>query len=327
MNNNLQRDTAIAHIFPTTRLEANSRNGFVVHGGTRNAGLFSYVLENICNSEKKSFGNTSLIQSIYSAILDEAVLDENKKAWWRWEKKPSRRDYLYPFDWDDQFKVMDAIVAYRKHFKSVKNINLPAPADIEVKILKSLYESCSVGEDVRFNTVNQTALYMFDESDGPKIGNKEDIFVTAVVVESAIRHGFIQQCEKFASHFDSLYDRLVEIAFKGLSKNLPFHVLSRCYVSWAHYLYLLMKISDLMGCDIDSDSLVQIYSVYKKNVSPTSLEKANEKHDKYFRHLIGMSEIEMRGRFDCPLTIVYRHRRLSHYYGSFLWDCVLDNDI
>ncbi len=311
-------------LFPTYRFVLSPSGLFRQSGGTSNTGLFAYALEAICRSEQlwETFGPLSA-EKLYLRILSEAISEKESSQWWRWEKNPSRADYLYPFDWDDQFKAMDGLQAYASlKAERASELRFPSAAVLTHRISKSLYSSSELGEDVKLNTSNKTALFMFDESKGAKLGNKEDIFVTAVVLESAARYGLYDNLGFNAVALD-LYKRLLFAAEEGLMRRLPFHTLSRCYLSWAHFIYLLDRISLNLGVESKLYDFTYLYAQHVTTSAPTVIELANERHDAYFRKALGMQAFHRSSDSCLDDTIVYRHRRLGDYYSSPVWDDIL----
>ncbi|MBU4288680.1 MAG: hypothetical protein KKI12_10980 [Proteobacteria bacterium] len=316
----------ISPLFQTTRYNLSQNGGFNIDGGGSNAGLTSYSLELICNSPHL-FATTSKaeMERQYNIICSEAIFANDNTAWWRWEKYPSRKDYLYPIDWDDQFKAMDAIRAYENKLKCDTKILLPRAEQLIDRLFTSVYRCSEIGEDIRLSTNHKTALYMFDESDGKKIGNKEDIFVSAVVLESASRHGLFSCSDMFFELAHTLLGRLVHVAQTGLSNQIPFHTLSRCYISWAHYLVLLNKISANLSIEIPMEHFIYDYRRKLQRKPLTAIEKANELDDAFYRNQLG---IFMPLRIDKSLdddVIVYRHRRLSNFFSANVWTSILKN--
>ena len=312
-------------LFPTYRFVLSPNGQFYRSGGSSNVGLLAYALEAICKSDPlwETFGALAT-EPLYARLLSEAIIDENGTQWWRWEKKPSRADYLYPFDWDDQFKAMDGLQAYasRRPERS-SEIVFPHANELLRRISACLYSSSDLGEDVKLVTSNTEALFMFDESGGAKPGNKEDLFVTAVVLESASRYGLYEDSVGFRTIALDLYERLLFAAGEGLTRRLPFHTLSRCYISWAHYIYLLDRISCALNIDSKLDELRQLYDAYLATSCPTVLEQVNERHDAYFRTLCKMETFHRFPISRVDDTVVYRHRRLGDYYSSPAWDDLL----
>lgn len=311
-------------LFPTNRFILSPSGQFRRSGGSSNAGLFAYALEAICNSEQlwETYGELAT-EPLYSRLLSEAICGNNNTKWWRWEKTPARPDYLYPIDWDDQFKAMDGLQAFaNRRPEKANEIVFPHANELIRRISASIYSAADLGEDIKLTAANKTALYMFDESNGAKPGNKEDIFVTAVVLESASRYGLYDDTRFRSVAFD-LYERLLFAAEEGLSRRLPFHTLSRCYLSWAHYIYLLDKVSNILCVNSDLEKFRQLYNVYIEVSSPTAIELANELHDSYYRNSFGM-QVDRRDNFSkLNEAIVYRHRRLGDYYSSPVWDYFL----
>lgn len=317
-------DLSVVPLLPTLRYEFTQAGKFQQRQGSMNAGLLAYALEAMCAHENLASREKCL--PLRNAIVSEAILDVDGAAWWRWEKSPSRQDYLYPIDWDDQLKAMDAILAYNMRFPSDSvEISFPTRSALNDKIVGCIYHSDTIGEDFCLRTNHTAALYMFDQSDGKKNGNKEDIFVTAVVLRSAFSHGLME--ESLGSHAIELFERLVFAANHGLSSQLPFHTLSRCYFSWAHFLYLIREIAILLNIGVDFKGLIEKYSRYLAVRTPTIYEIANDAHDAYYRKKIGV-QVESNCTFlQDGATIIYRHRRLAHYYGSLHWDSVLGKDM
>jgi hypothetical protein len=312
-------------LHPTYRFILSPNGKFRRSGGSSNTGLLAYALEAICKSEGlwETFGAVAT-EPLYLRLLSEAIIEEDGTQWWRWEKKPSRPDYLYPFDWDDQFKAMDGLQAYAsRRPERASTISFPHTNELIRRIFTCLYSSSDLGEDIKLVTSNKTALYMFDQSNGAKPGNKEDIFVAAVVLESADRYGLYNNAG-FRTIALRLYERLLFAAKEGLTRRLPFHTLSRCYLSWAHYIYLLDKISNVLNINSNLNELCQLYDKFLAYSCPTILEQANERHDAYFRSLCGMKPLHRTTNSYLDDTVVYRHRRLGDYYSSPVWDDLLD---
>lgn len=324
LHHRADRDFNVLPLLRTLRYEITQTGKLQQRQGSTNAGLLAYALEVMCASEETA--SSDQCRPLVNAIISEAIIDVHQAAWWRWEKFPSRQDYLYPIDWDDQLKAMDAILAYNTRFPDgAANIFFPERSVLSDRIVGSIYYSSIIGEDLCIETNETTALYMFDQSDGEKIGNKEDIFVTAVVLHSAIKHGLMD--EKLGNYAIDLFKRLVFAARQGIAEKIPFHTLSRCYFSWSHFLYLIREIGNFLGVNIAFNDLVDEYCNYISMRKPTIYEVSNDLHDAYYRKKIGVPVNLGCAFFQENATIIYRHRRLAHYYGSRHWDGILGKDM
>jgi len=227
-------------------------------GSTTNTGIASYICEVLCGQELPHV-NSQLAEKWAGALVDriacEAVQSEGAVLWC-WEKMPSREDYKYPPDWDDVCKSIDAIRAYQdKHGRST-DVTLPSCAYVERSLQSLVFESEYVGEEVKYRCRNRRALLMFMVGRDQKGNNTEDVMVTAVVVRCILKN-YHEIADRNEDLVRELNARLVEVASWGLTDNVSFSYVSRCYFSWAHFLLVLNDIADLspiIGSDIRSVS-------------------------------------------------------------------------
>ena len=291
----------------------------------QNTGLISYCLEHKANSGSLTLDE---VNQLKESIETQAVVDEAGRSWWRWERYPSRPDYLYPIDWDDQLKSMDALSAAVNMYGIDLSVKFPDTNVLVDRIRACFYKDQTIGEDNVLLGPARWAIFMFDRGFSEKMGNKEDIFVSAVILDSGFEHGLFNECAEIAN----AYERLWVAAEQGLKLGYPFHTLSRCYISWAHYIYLLERINTNYNFGMETQKLVALYQDYLNRRYFDEIEASNWRMDAFFAAMVGVNyskrKIELLNRFlHVPNTIVYRHRRLNNFYGSAKWDEVLKRRI
>jgi hypothetical protein len=330
MTINLNRRHKLALVTPTEgfRLTASGSPEFA--HGCKNSGLECYAIEALCERPGllRQWGLSSVL-AMRQHLLSEACVEDDDTLWWKWEKSPNATaDFMYPIDWDDQFKAMDAFAAIFKVAPNEKTPSLPSPDAILKRMSACVYETNIVGEDIQWHSSHNIALMMFDVKTGPKAGNKEDLFVTAVAIDSGIRLGFCEASPGFTALSHQLLPRLISAAIVGLEKKVPFHTFSRSYISWSHYVFLLKRILLKLKDDSEtSNMLVEQLRTYYQGNTPSDLERMNSAHDGFYARQLNLRvnsnwESEAQNQ-----AIVFRHRRQSTYYSSRVWSSILRSDV
>ena len=303
-------------------------------GFTSNTGIAMYICEYLIKIKDNIL--PEYIRHYYAKILYEKIINNSVKVaginLWCWEKTPTRSDYSYPPDWDDICKGIDAVSCYHKTIAQDNSVKLPSIYDLEEMIKPCLYHSKEIGEDYKQECKNTLALMMFVGGKKIKGNNIEDIMVTAVVIKS-ILNNYLCLTDFMGDTIRQLFRRLVEAAEIGVPKKIPFCLLSRCYLSWGMYLILLLEISNMINyLSIEIRDMIYMFLIdynWDKMLPDMIKEqvKISEKMlIKLLEHRSGMelhdSSLSSNLPNDCAsksLGILYRHRRLNHYFGSSGW--------
>lgn len=180
-----------------------------------------------------------------------------------------------------------------------------------------------VGEDEHVVVPADGAIYMFDITDGEKKGNKEDIFVTAVILDSGYNLGVFRDAELVRK----VFERLHLSAVIALKNRYSFHEISRCYLSWSHYLFLLERINRNYQFGHCLNELWSEFSRFLNDWEPDVIERSNLKMELFFRNkLTEVNKPDQSINIFVPderRVIAYRHRRLDSFFSSNYWDQIL----
>lgn len=308
---------------------------------TNNAGIACYTCELLCRPDTERVLSHKIrsqwTKIILNQILDAAVEYEGYSLWC-WEARPVRHDYKYPPDWDDICKAIDAIRSYERYFMKKVSITLPNRNQILSLLQQTIYSTNKVGEDIKLNCKNTTALFMFIANPKDKQNNTEDIMVTAVTVRSILVN-FSSLVDSDLEILHSLTKRLVEVAEIGLEKRIPFSFLSRCYFSWGLYLLMLLDIGKHFQDKLEIIEMLGLKYIRNKlftETLPSNLYPYLIQDELNYAKLVSMRIGRIACRYynkefvKCPNIcevmehqIMYQHRRLGHFYGSPVWSSIL----
>ena len=304
---------------PVETVRYMSDNGSEFEGGeTENAGIACYVCEYLCGKHRFLTFNERRrwVGVLVNQITSQAVSYDG--IWlWRWERNPLRHDYLYPPDWDDTCKAIDALTACKRIYNIDCDNMLPTARALGDLLSNSIERSPVAGEEVRIPVTNTLILPIFMASRAVKANNTDDPHVTAVSLLCILSH----YPELLVTHghiVEELYDRLVEIASIGLRSRLRLSSLSRCYLSWSHYLWLIMCVSVILRRHTSEViGLSRDYLLAEGwNGSETVACEVEEYYGKMLSRACHIDCRGLRRRYETSRGIMYQHRRLGHYYGS-----------
>lgn len=311
-------------------------NALVPAGTSQNAGIACYVCEAICGQWHAAPENGAQLGAaarLIDQILDQAVAIDSETLW-RWEKVPRRSDYLYPPDWDDTCKAVDAIKSFEFATGGHAAIQGPSAEWVGRALCASMFEADTLGEDAVFRCENRLALHMFITSRQEKANNKEDLMVTAVTLRSILRH-YPSVVIELTDVLRSLFFRLVEAADLGLRNSVCLSEISRCYFSWGHYLLALVDISRLTGW-VSATTMGLIKHYLTSNAFEELLPQELRDHliqdeRRYACILASQAGVRslapswelLRTPDETSPQVMFQHRRLKHCYGSSAWSDVL----
>lgn len=307
-------------------------SGLVAVGVTDNIGIHCFVLETILEHGLAD-PNGSHVYDAISHILASAVR-EGGHTYWRWEKKPSCHDYLYPPDWDDIAKALDCLHLYSESASG------RAGGDAQIcgilndaywpQIRSSVYESPEAGLTRAVQMRHRSALFMFLGRQA-KPNNTEDPMVSVNCLRMLARHRWREVASDGVDLYVALVLRLLEIAQEGIRRGLPFSAFSKCYFSWAHYL---LRLHELVAAGVPTLELRAraLAAKYLHQLHCGKIAPEDPMEGIYGRLLAA--------RADCAVPrdgpprqvpcwpaergILYQHRRLAHFYGSSWWYRTMD---
>jgi hypothetical protein len=308
----------------------------IAKGKTSNTGIACYICEFICKNSNLLNSYPTIPDRCLEHIIQESV-EINGRSYWRWEAAPIRDDYHYPIDWDDTCKGIDAIIAYKNAFSLDPPILLPKITDLIELLYASVFVSKEAGEDVKIPCKNDLAMYMFIADLNKKPNNTEDIFVTTATLRTFLITLQVRD-QKFLSLANSLLYRVFNVAEWGISNRIPMSFISRCYLSWSFLLHLLQDISIALPKYFSRcNKLIAAYFeneifklLFEKKLRPflirdelshaLILARRGIPNESTIQHDL-LKEIILSNKLKSSL--LYRHRRLDHYYGSEYWSGLL----
>ncbi|MBN1916926.1 MAG: hypothetical protein JW889_03370 [Verrucomicrobia bacterium] len=277
---------------------------------------------------------SAALDALIDSILGQMLLHDSV-AVWRWEKRPSRPDYLYPPDWDDTCKAIDAIRAYEVLTGQSLDVPLPTSKWLAQELKASFHVSPVAGQDSTRPCRNQLALFMFLAGRDEKPNNTEDIMVTAVTLRTVLRF-YRDVAMELEGELLSLGERLLEVACWGLLDGIRFSEVSRCYYSWGHFLLILHEIGELLP--FLRPRITEQCSIYLRGRLYSSLLDDNIRshlaqdeacYAAFLARLVApeiepvlVSHARRLGQAESP-QVMYRHRRLGHMYGAPAWTYLL----
>ncbi len=304
-------------------------------GRSSNLGLECYLAEAFCQLEGLQQNDIEELRSSADRVAEEAVIYDGCSAW-KWEKTPSISGVDFPPDWDDTSKAVDLVRAIQT-LGLVLDLRGPIPDDSwwERHLKSSIFERAFLGVDTRLKSESTFALSVF-LGDSRNLPKREDPMVTVATVRTTALW-----YPKVATRNRHLLLALLRRAGEVLNFSLngvPFSDLSRYYFSAGHFAYRLAEAACLLYVDLE-----------EIGVNPRSLKERVESHkedsclkvgNKYSQEakwwgilegFLGLCEYPPistveRGSLEGTVEpenespdIVFRHRRLRHYYGSPGW--------
>jgi hypothetical protein len=279
-------------------------------------GLECYLGEARCSTEE--WAQSAEADDSLRRLRDEAFKLDGALVW-GWERRPSLPQVVFPPDWDDTCKAIDYINAASDAGSRLAlrlKDELPSSHWMHRALLDSAFQSPSgVGLSVFF-------------SDGKvQLAPREDLMVTAVVLRTLGRwYGDVRAVERNAifQHATRCV-RLLQRCLGGAS----FARLSRYYFSAGHYALRLVQalraceLTSLLPSELQQPSRLALVIAAQRNQRERDwwLLVRGELHGSA-GELAGLSaaysHLTKAPRPRRP-DIIFRHRRLGHYYGASDW--------
>jgi hypothetical protein len=314
-------------------------NKIIKIGTTSNSGIECYILELLCTPEMQTVYKNQILlkndKNIFDDIINKSILYK-RRLFWRWERIPMRNDYLYPIDWDDTCKAIDALTSYQSINKRILPVKLPNRKLVYELLKKSIYRNAYAGEDFKIKCKNEDSLYMFISNIKEKKNNTEDIMVTAVTIRTILKY-YKKKNDELQNLVYKLYNKIIEVAEKAIDDNVPYMYISRCYLSWGLFIKTIIDIENELK--IYNERVNKIIIKYLKkewyeSILPAIIYKYLIDDERYYATIIAMknkidpskyiSDVSTRkiNKIENP-QLMYRHRRLGHFYGSQNWSLIL----
>lgn len=308
-------------------------------GYSSNLGLECYLGESLASLE---YIDTWALPELIAS--QNRVLNECRPykgfAFWGWERKPSIKGVYFPVDWDDTSKALDFLLSLkdRRGFALSEDGAHPLPnAEFwEKELRRSLFDRRDIGNEIILPCKFKTALSVFLASPFRELPIREDPMVTVVTIRTTAKWFPSVVTQMFGSMIE-LLRRAACVLNYTLEYGIPFSKLSRYYFSIGHYAFRLLEATKILGVDLMEIGINHELLLQKTqgacNLAFTHIHKQNlnsPSHEDIKWWLLTGFLLELINRHDNDLAnffkysdsgtvMIYRHRRLGHFYTADKW--------
>ena len=307
-------------------------------GYSSNRGLECYLGEALARSGRiETWAYPELSRSC-QRLLEESRQYKGYQVW-GWERKPSIKEIYFPLDWDDTSKALDFLFLLKGRQDVCvawnESLRLPDSVFWEKELRQSLFSCRGVGVDVFLPCDTSIALSVFFGPDSSQMPPREDPMVTVTTIRTTAFW--------FPSVLAQMYREIIELLRRSacvlnyvLQDSIPFSSLSRYYLSAGHYAFRLVEAANAMGLNLEEIGLRNhLISKTIRMAIRSVLANYNIIYDCSLDEeikwwlltglLLGqvsMDELDSRlfmTKNEISNAIIFRHRRLGHYYSAEGW--------
>lgn len=291
-------------------------------GTSPNCGLECYLGEAQCRVSPPAPLSTPSLRRLASECI---TLDSYSV--WRWERTPTIKGVIFPPDWDDTSKALDYLLRAQSispESIAALGLKLPSVDFWQRHLTRSIFEAEYLGVDRTVPTMHRRALSVFFGPQAETIPRRDDPMVTVATVRST---GLW-----FPSIANQSRDMLTELLLRPalvvnlcLERGFKCYHLSRYYFSLGHLTFRLMETLEIYNLSPEDVGL-NLDAVLRRIHSEEEGEVIGERG---WWNLLGVYlgvipiEAGIQGtclaQFSPEMEIVFRHRRLNHFYGTLNW--------
>ena len=253
---------------------------------------------------------------------------------WGWERQPSHPDVFYPPDWDDTCKALDFLHLARRRFGleclTAIPASLPDDAFWVEAISGALFEITNGADPPDGKDGSRLRLSVFFGPGAPSLLLRDDPMVTAVTLRT-IATWYPGVWAALEDELLRLCRHVCDVLRRCLISEVSFASMSRYYFSLGHFALRVIEAIEMAGLE---PSLCHFPDPEARERSGLAIARLSEfpriapAPEEFWwvlsGHRLGMEvpDDARRRVGDVPARMfdfVFRHRRLSHYYGAWNW--------
>lgn len=322
-------------LIATTRRFTSEESRWIEWKASVNRGLESYLTEAYCRCGPRSELQLERIDCSLTRVMGQAVAIDQGLVW-SWERTPTVPGVAFPADWDDTSKAVDAVHSAARvsadRFGRIREQVLP-PGSWERRFLESIYESRELGVDIRVAAPSEPALSVFFGPGSEKLSKRDDPMVTVVAVRTTALYlsSVLSNLRGTLADLTLRPARVLRACLDGLGL---FSAYSRYYYSLGHFAFRFQEMCEALGImpwEVGVER--RLFEARVEQASSRLARSLGTQEDGWWQIVgsrLGMCEL-MDHQLPAQLNdseelsprpsveIVFRHRRLGHYYGTRSW--------